>query len=196
MPTVPQLLPLKREFSLQHDQCLLFLTEISPDKRSREPTTIEAMIKPCDDTNYCCLESHASFHWKASLRIASLSFPKKLCERNTLVPLTTGIQNFHNLLHDLIRKLQSAQTEMFLFKKIGSRDCRIAIRVVFQQRNSGLCRRRNRSLRCVLASLGQRSSIRARAGGKMGSSKSGTGSRSHFRVWSEIKKVVNFNNVS
>jgi hypothetical protein len=76
MPTVPHLLPLKREFSLQHDQCLFFLTEISPDKRPREPTTIEAMIKPCDDTNYCCLESHASFHWKASLRIASLSFPK------------------------------------------------------------------------------------------------------------------------
>lgn len=32
-------------------------------------------------------------------------------------------------------------------------------------KESGLCRRRNRSLRCVLALLGQKSSIRARAGG-------------------------------
>ncbi len=69
---------------------VFFLTEISPDKRSREPTTIEAMIKPRDDTNYCCLESHASFHWKASLRIASLSFPKTMREK---YPSTSDYRN-------------------------------------------------------------------------------------------------------
>jgi hypothetical protein len=66
----------RESFHSSMTSACFFWTEISPDKRSREPTTIEAMIKPCDDTNYCCLESHACFHWKASLRIASLSFPK------------------------------------------------------------------------------------------------------------------------